>query len=629
MCGIVALINKDRTPVEPTLLFRMAETLRHRGPDEEGCLIEGEVGLYHKRLSVIDLATGRQPMTYGPVSIIFNGEVYNYVELREYLKRIGHAFVTQSDTEVILHLYLEHGPECVNFLDGMFALVIYDRDRKRVFTARDHFGIKPLYFRVDDAHILLASEIKALLAHPAVKAEPNFEAIQEYLIFQYVLSQQTLFRGIQKLLPGHYQLIDLESFEVRTVKYWEPSFEVDTDHTEEYFAAKLRELLEDTLRIQVRSDVPVGTYLSGGVDSSLVTLLAARNSAQRLKTFTGAFREGPEFDETCFARAVAEACGARNYEIYPGQDEFVELLPRLVYFMDEPAAGPGIFPQYIVSRLASQEVKVVLGGQGGDEIFGGYARYVIAYLEQALKGAILETHDEGEHIVSLSSILPNLPSVREYIPMLRRFCQAGVFEPMDRRYFCLVDRTGGDLSFLSGDFRREFPQERISSLFEKVFNNPNTKSYYNKMVHFDMVANLPSLLHVEDRVSMAVSIESRVPLLDFRIVELVARMPPAVKFRGAEMKYILKKAASDLLPSAIRGRKDKKGFPVPLHIWAKGRAGEFFEEILGSSACRERGLFDGRRVQDLIRNEEEFGRRLWGLLNLELWFRIFIDRTLP
>jgi asparagine synthase (glutamine-hydrolysing) len=627
MCGIVAVINKNEAPVERRILADMAEKITHRGPDEEGEFLAGPVGFYHKRLSVIDLVSGRQPMTSGPATIVFNGEIYNYIELRRSLERSGHAFKTNSDTEVVLHLYLEYGTDCVSRLNGMFAFLIYDRAAQKIFAARDHFGIKPLYYYSDRGVLLFASEIKALLAHPAVVAEPDYSAIREYLVFQYVLGEETFFRGIRKLLPGHYQVVDLGSFQTRTFKYWEPDFTVDTTVGEESFAGRLRELLEDSVRMQMRSDVPVGAYLSGGLDSSLVTTLAARNSTAELKTFTGAFREGPQFDETPYAREVAAACGARVFEIYPTEEEFIDVLPKLIYHMDEPTAGPGLFPQYMVSRLAAGEVKVVLGGQGGDEIFGGYARYVIAYLEQALKGAILETSDEGEHIVTLKSILPNLPFLREYLPMMRRFWHEDLFENMDRRYFRLIDRTEGDRAFLSAGFRSEIDMEGIFARFQRIFNNPNTRSYYNKMVHFDMVANLPALLQVEDRVAMAVSLESRVPLLDARIVDLVARMPPAMKFKGAEMKYILKRAVRDIVPSRILNRKDKMGFPVPLHLWARNRVRGFFRDVLMSSACRERGLFDGAQVERLIDREEAFGRRLWGLLSIELWFRTFIDRA--
>jgi asparagine synthase (glutamine-hydrolysing) len=274
---------------------------------------------------------------------------------------------------------------------------------------------------------------------------------------------------------------------------------------------------------------------------------------------------------------------------------------------------------------ARKEVKVVMGGQGGDEVFGGYARYVVAYLEQALKGAIFETNEEKEHIVSLQSILPNLPALKQYTPMLQSFWQEGAFAPMDRRYFQLIDRSGGALEMFSEDFRAGFDREETFARFQTVFNHPDTKSYYNKMTHFDIVASLPALLQVEDRVSMAASLESRVPLLDHRIVDLVTSMPAPLKFKGAEMKYALKKAIGDILPARILNRKDKMGFPVPLHLWARGRAQEFMRDTLLSSECRSRGMYDISAVEKLLDGEQPFGRRLWGLLNLELWHRQFID----
>jgi asparagine synthase (glutamine-hydrolysing) len=625
MCGFVGIINNKDQAVDFNVLAEMAETLNHRGPDNEGHLLEGSVGFYHKRLSIIDLETGGQPMTSGDITVVFNGEIYNYIELREVLKKKGHAFKTKSDTEVIIKAYETYGLDVVNKLNGMFAFLLYDRRENRLIAARDHFGIKPLYYTFNGGNLMLASEIKALLKHPRVAALPDYDSIQEYLTFQYVLDYDTLFCGIHKLPPGHYLSFDLSAMKSKMVKYWEPDFSVDTHHTEAYFVNTLRQLLEDTIKIQLRSDVPLGAYLSGGMDSSMVAILAAAEYPGKLKTFTGGFREGSQFDETAYAHEAAEACRAEIFEIYPTEAQFIETLPSLIYHMDEPAAGPGLFPQYMVSKLAAQDVKVVLGGQGGDEIFGGYTRYIIAYLEQALKGAIYESHEEGEHIVSLGSILPNLPTLRQYVPMLRRFWASGVFEPMDRRYFQLIDRNAGDLSVFSPDFRESFNQERTFNRFQNVFNNPNTLSYYNKMVHYDMVASLPALLHVEDRVSMANSIESRVPILDRRIVELVTGMPPGMKFRGAEMKYLLKKAVKDILPKKIYERKDKMGFPVPLHHWARNKAKSFFQDVLLSKACRERGLFSMPEVEQLIEDENAFGRRLWGLICLELWFQTFID----
>jgi asparagine synthase (glutamine-hydrolysing) len=279
----------------------------------------------------------------------------------------------------------------------------------------------------------------------------------------------------------------------------------------------------------------------------------------------------------------------------------------------------------VVARRAAQEVKVCLGGQGGDEIFGGYARYLVAYLEQALKGAILETNEEAEHIVSLTSIVPHLPSLHQYAPMLREFWSQDLFEPMDRRYFRLIDRSGGHLGLYSGDFRACHSPDAVFARFQAVFNHPDTLSYYNKMTHFDMVTGLPALLHVEDRMSMASSLESRVPLLDFRIADLITSMPPRMKFKGGEMKYILKKAVRDVVPGEILDRKDKMGFPVPLHLWARGECREFFGDHLLDGRARQRGIFEPAEVEKLMSYERPFSRQLWGMLCLELWHRTFVD----
>ncbi len=625
MCGLVGIVHRKTKPVQRETLVDMLTVLHHRGPDDEGFMIDGPVGFGHKRLSIIDTVSGAQPMDADGLTIVFNGEIYNYIELRSELVRLGHVFRTKSDTEVILRMYLQFGEDCVAKLNGMFAFLIYDRTRQTVLAARDHLGVKPLYYYRDSNAIVFASEIKALLRYPGFSTEPDLDAVRDYVIFQFVTGAGTLFKGVSKVLPGHYQLIDLSSLTVHSVRYWEPHFQVDLAHTEKYFFDKLRFLLEDAASIQMRSDVPLGAYLSGGLDSSIVTTLASQRSAQPIKTFTGAFAEGAAFDESSYAREVANACNALSFVVYPNEVDFVEALPLLIWHMDEPAAGPGLFPQYILARAARKEVKVVLGGQGGDEIFGGYARYVVAYLEQAIKGAIFETNEEKEHIVSLHSILPNLPALQQYTPMLRAFWQDGPFEAMDRRYFQLIDRSGGTLEMFSDDFRREFDREAAFGRFQQVFNHPDTKSYYNKMTHFDMVTSLPALLHVEDRVSMAASLESRVPLLDYRIVDVVTSMPAPLKFKGAEMKYALKKAIGDVLPPRILNRKDKMGFPVPLHLWARGQARQFMRDTLLSSACRTRGLFNPTAIETLLESEQPFGRRLWGLLNLELWFQQFVD----
>jgi asparagine synthase (glutamine-hydrolysing) len=626
MCGIVSIINKNTAPVDFKLLKSMADAIHYRGPDEEGHFIDGSIGLFHKRLSIIDLSTGKQPMTFGNQTIIFNGEIYNYIELRDDLKSQGIKFETNSDTEVILKLYQQKGIDFIPLLNGMFAFIIFDKDKNTLLIARDHFGIKPLYYYHDKQKLLFGSEIKALLKHPEVLAEPNYEMVNEYLTFQFTIKEDTMFKKIFKVKPGHYMTINLETFKMDQVKYWEPNFALDLFHTQEYFVVKLRELLEDTIKIQLRSDVPIGTYLSGGLDSSLVTLLSSKIVEKPVQTFTGAFKEGKEFDETNYAKIAAGKSNALYNEIYLTENDFLENLPKLIYHLDEPVVGPGVFPQYMVSKFASQKVKVVLGGQGGDEIFGGYARYSIAYLEQAIKGAIFESNEEAEHIVSLKSILPNLPSLQTYLPMMSQFNSKGTFESMDKRYFHLIDRSDNSLSYFSKDFQDSYNKNLIFERFQELFNNPNTLSYYNKMTHFDMFGSLPGLLQVEDRVSMAASIESRVPLLDRRIVDLVSSIPAGMKFKGGELKYLLKLAIKDIMPREILQRKDKMGFPVPLHLWFKGKTGDYVNDLLNSQKCRERGFLDHNKINQLIQTERSFGRALWGIISLELWFNQFIDK---
>jgi asparagine synthase (glutamine-hydrolysing) len=625
MCGIAGILSLDGRSVEQEQLLAMAERLRHRGPDGSGHVADGAVGLAHQRLAIIDLVSGDQPMAFQDHLIVFNGEIYNYIELRNELMARGRTFRTSSDTEVILQLYDEFGPEAVPRLNGMFAFVLWDRRRRRALMARDHFGIKPLYLHVTPERVLFASEIKALLVAEGVRAEADPDAVWQYLTFQYVLGGGTMFRGVSVVGPGEYQLLDLVSGHRRVVRYWEPTFNVDSTSSEEMFAERIGGLLEDAIRLQLRSDVPVGAYLSGGMDSSIVTLLAARHLGDAMPVFTGRFDEGPEFDESGYARIVAESCHASLHLITPTADEFVAELPRLIYHMDEPVAGPGLFPQAMVSREASRHVKVVLGGQGGDEVFGGYARYLLAYFEQVFKGAIHETNEEAEHIVSLASILPNLPALRQYVPMMQQFWRSGLFEDMDRRYFRLIDRSGGAISLLAREFRQSHPADALLERFQAVFNHPDTGSYYNKMTHYDMVTNLPALLQVEDRVTMMSSLESRVPLLDHRLTDVVASMPPGMKFRGGELKYILKKVVGDLLPPPVLHRKDKMGFPVPLHLWAKGPAREFISDVLLSRRTRERGIFDVAELERQMEVDTAFSRRLWGPLNLELWYRTFID----
>lgn len=632
MCGICGIFHLDRQqPVETERLAAMSRRLRHRGPDDAGLWVQHNVGLGHRRLSIIDLsAAGHQPMTdeTGRYWIVYNGEIYNYLELRQQLLVRGARLRSHTDTEVILSLYAQEGADCVRRLNGMFAFAIWDTQDQVLFAARDRFGIKPFYYAHLGQTFVFGSEIKALLASGLVPARPNPAGLVDYLMFQVGLDEKTLFQGVQKLLPGQALRVPADG-QLRIWSYWDLDFTVDPDHTETYFEHQLLRLLEDAVRLQLRADVPVGAHLSGGLDSSTVACLAASLLDTPLKTFTGTFQAGPRYDETAFSHAVARFAGADPYQVVITADDFVNSLPGLIYVMDEPAAGPGLVPQAAVSRLAARHVKVVLGGQGGDEIFGGYTRYLIAYLEACLKGGIDGTQATHPYVVTFESLLPNLTQLKGYEPLLRHFWKEDVFGPADRRYLRLIDRSDDVRGVVQPDVLN-VPGYHPEEVFRALFKDPRCHSLINQMTRFDLKTLLPALLQVEDRTSMAVSLESRVPLLDHRIAELVAAMPPMVKFKGGRAKHIFRQVVQHLIPPQVHARTDKMGFPVPLSEWYhQGVVRDFIGDHLLGPRARQRGLYQPKHLAALLDAERPYGRGLWGLLCLELWMQTFIDQPLP
>tara|TARA_B100001093_G_scaffold353876_1_gene338320 strand:+ start:3726 stop:5618 length:1893 start_codon:yes stop_codon:yes gene_type:complete len=629
MCGIVSIhsTNSLVKEIEGTVK-EMMDFMFHRGPDGSGIThIPNQAIFGHRRLAVIDLERGQQPMVSvdSRYTLIFNGEIYNYLELREELEGKGVGFKTDSDTEVLLAMLINYGEQALIKLNGMFAFVFHDRKHNQWIAARDPFGIKPLYFAQVGEQLIFASEIKAILVHPDVVPRRNNRALHQYLAFQFCLDEQTLFEGINKVLPGHY-FLGLGHEVKQKSAYWDPTYRISSSINEGSLLEEIRHTLEDSIRLQLRSDVPLGAYLSGGLDSSIVSIFASKESNSPLSFFHGKFEEDISYDESRYAKIVAKEAKGALHEIIPSSDDFVRDLPKLIYALDEPVAGPGLFPQYAVSQLAKEHAKVVLGGQGGDEIFGGYARYLVGYLEQALKGSIFETQEEGEHLVSLQSIVPNLPVLKEYVPLLSQFWKNGLFEDMDQRYFRLIDRSQGIKHLLHEDMLQNFDKTYLFSTFQKVFNHPDTLSYINKMTHFDQKTLLPALLQVEDRVSMNVSLESRVPFLDTRLVDLVTTAPPTLKFQGGKTKHLLKRSMGDLVPREILQRKDKMGFPVPIKEWMQGGVvREFVADTLLSSASRGRGVYSRSALERMITDPGVGGRQLWGALSLELWHLKFID----
>lgn len=625
MCGIGGVISLSLECI-PNLKYYLQvfnDIQRHRGPDGEGIWQHPQnyLGFAHRRLSIIDIDAGEQPMSDIIGNwVTYNGEIYNYIELREELGREN--FRTNSDTEVILHAYRQWGTDCVQHFRGMFSFALWDEANQLLFCARDRFGIKPFYYTLNHNTFYFASEVKALL--PFVdRIQTDIEGFQDYLTFQFCLAGKTLFKDINELSPGHYLVITKGGVKVNP--YWEVYYNLDFEHTTKYFERNVQELLIESGTLHLRSDVPVGAYLSGGLDSSIVASLGAQQSDNQFMGFTGKFSISPEYDESHYAHTVANWCGFKLRETDITVTDFIDNIRKVIYHLDYPVAGPGSFAQYMVSQLASQYRKVVLGGQGGDEIFGGYTRYLIAYFEQCIKGAIDDTMNSGNFIVTYESIIPNLTALRNYKPLLKKFWSQGLFDELDKRYFHLINRAS--------DFKNEINWSVLNSYspyesFRRIFQGKNVQkeSYFDSMTHFDFKTLLPALLHVEDRVSMAHGLESRVPLLDHPLVELAATIPSDIKFRDGTMKQVLKNAMGSFLPPAIVDRKNKMGFPVPLTEWFKGEAKDFVYDIFSSHRAMNRELINNKLVVGELEKEPKFGRKIWGLLCLEIWQQEFHDQ---
>jgi asparagine synthase (glutamine-hydrolysing) len=634
MCGIAGIVHRAGAARDPSTASRLAtmqRLIRHRGPDETGtwASADGRVSLAHARLSIIDLSpSAAQPMRSPAGHVItYNGEIYNFIELRRELGE--EAFRTSSDTEVILHAYERWGEKCVEKLRGMFAFAIWDARRGQLFVARDRFGIKPFYYATVNGAFYFASEIKALLpCLPRLRVDRD--GLHDYFCFQFCLGAKTMFEGVRQLEAAHCGYVEQDGT-LAAKRYWEVHYDLDWSHTENYFIERVRECLFDSVSVHLRADVEVGAYVSGGIDSSLIAASArSLRPESRFQAFTGKFAEfGEAFDESRYVRALASARDMQLHEIDITEDDFVRHMADVIYHLDQPVAGPGSFPQFMVSRLVRERgLKVVLGGQGGDETFGGYARYLIAYFEQCIKGALDGTMHNGNFVVTYESIIPNLVTLRNYKPLIQEFWSQGIFEERDRRYFRLINRSNTFGDIVNWEvFKGAFSFEEFRQIYWG--QNVGKESYFDSMTHFDFKTLLPALLQVEDRMSMAHGIESRVPLLDHALVELAATIPANIKFQSGELKRLLKIAFKDRLPTEILERKDKMGFPVPLQKWLQrdgSRAREFVLDTFRSQRARNRFYFSRPfDVERTVEREGLFSRNLWAFLSLELWQQRFFD----
>jgi asparagine synthase (glutamine-hydrolysing) len=617
MCGIAGIYSSG-APIEESLLRRMTSVMTHRGPDDEGHYLGSSVGLGVRRLSIIDLAGGHQPIQNErrTLWIVFNGEIYNYRELRAELLARGHQFSTHSDTEVIIHLFEDAGPECLSRLNGMFAFAIWDEPRRELFVARDRLGVKPLYYWFDGTNLVFASELKALLLHPAVPRALDHQAVADYLTFMYVPGPKTPFRGVHKLLPGHY--LTCNSQGLRLCRYWSLADHANPrDVSLDDAAARVGELLEDAVRLRLRSDVPVGAFLSGGMDSSSVVTLAARQLGRPLTTFSVGF--SPDgIDELPYAREVATACGTVHHEIQVGAGDVIRLLPQLVWHMDEPNGDSAMIPTHLVSDLAATRVSVILTGLGGDELFAGYPRYRLP-LDRAswkMRAYSLLPRSVRDRVVA--------PAISQFIPALGARLAAAAFRSPAERYLESVT------VFSSYEKNRILRVNgwRSPDEIEKYYAGYPAADAVNRLLYVDAHTYLPDdILALTDRMSMAVSLEARTPFLDYRLVEYCAGLPGALKLTRSAWKVVLKRAMEPLLPGTILTR-EKMGFGAPVASWLAGSLLPYARSLLEGGFMVSAGVLDADAVKGVVRcfdGRPESGQQLWTLIILELWARVYLN----
>jgi asparagine synthase (glutamine-hydrolysing) len=629
MCGICGIFFQNRDwRVQGDVLARMNRRIEHRGPDDEGFFVEENVGLAMRRLSIIDVKSGHQPLSNEnrDVWIVFNGEIYNHAELRADLETKGHQYRTRSDTETIVHLYEQYGRDCVKHLRGMFAFVIWDRRRRILFAARDRLGIKPFYYRWDGKSFLFGSEIKTILAYPDVSAEFNRSTLSEYLAFGYITGPETMYAGIHKLMPGH-TLELTERGEPSIQRYWDLTTKVDSEPREhEYYVKTYRKMLEDAVGSHLMSDVPLGVFLSGGLDSSAVAALTAKIRGDQIQTFAVGYGE-EQFSELPYARQVAAHIRSDHHEVRLSREEFFSSLPRLIWHEDEPIVWPSSVSLYHVARLARERVTVVLTGEGSDETLAGYTRYAWTLLNSKMDRAY-------------RSVTPAFlrGAFRKGIGATR--LSAALHRKLEHTFLMRDGASWPSFyfdNFYSAFSTTEFPElltpaaiESAGEAYEGSMQpwEQSSGDLLHRLLYTDINSYLIELLMKQDQMSMAASIESRVPFLDHPLVEFTARIPASHQIKGMAGKFILKEAVADLLPSDIVYRK-KMGFPTPWAYWLAGPQLDQIEGLLSAPRTKARELFRPEAVRKIFAEHRgglrDHGNRIWRLLNLELWQRVALE----
>jgi asparagine synthase (glutamine-hydrolysing) len=628
MCGIAGIVSLNlREPVEEARVKRMRDLLRHRGPDGEGLWAEGPVGLGHRRLAIVDVGGGHQPMANEDetVWITYNGEIYNHAALRPGLEARGHHYRTRSDTETVLHLYEDEGDSCVERLQGMFAFALWDRSRHRLLLARDRLGIKPLYFAITERELLFASEIKAILAAGGLRPIFNQAVLPEYLATRYVAGEDTFFKGIKALSPGKtLSWSPDDGFAER--RYWclPAATDAGTGTLRER-ADEVRTRLEGAVRSHLMSDVPLGLFLSGGIDSTGIAALMAPMVKEPIRTFAVGFQE-PEASELGYARLAARAVGAQHHEIVVTPEEFLQELPRLIWHEDKPIAFPSSVALYFVSRLARDHVKVVLTGEGADELFLGYNWYRVTAWNQQMGQAYWGFTPAAfrRHVGRLITRLPQV--VRRYAQRSFLALPPGIRSLFHENFAAFPDALRGQL-LRNPALRDADPYVKHLARYEE-----SPGGMLARMSRADLQTYLVELLTKQDRMSMAASVESRVPFLDHELVEHVLALPERFKVRGWTTKAVLRRALKGRVPREILQRK-KMGFPVPFGGWLRGPLRPLLDDLIVSPRALDRGLFEPDPVRKLAQEHKagtaNHGDRLWLLANLEIWQRIFLEGEEP
>lgn len=629
MCGICGIVQRHEAfTIRPETLQRMNDVIAHRGPDDEGFFAASKVGLAMRRLSIIDLNTGHQPIHNEDESlqIVFNGEIYNYQELRQSLEEAGHQFYTKSDTEAIVHGYEEYGAEVVHHLRGMFAFAIWDHKTDTLFLARDRPGIKPLHYYLDEEKFLFGSEIKAILQCERVPREINMNALDRFLTYEYVSSPETIFQGIYKLPPGHFLLF--RHGELRIEQYWDNLPVTPEKHEEAYYAHHLAELLEQSVKIRMISDVPLGALLSGGIDSSTVVGFMAKHSSQPVKTFSIGF-EDQTYNELEYARTVSKHFGTKHYEFIIKPDA-VDLVEHLVKNLDEPFGDFSIFPTYLVCKMAREHVTVALSGDGGDELFAGYDTYIadrLARTYQKFPAAL-----RHQAITPLIERIPPSPQKKGLVNRTKRFIEGTMLPPelMHTRWMMFLhDQEKQQL--YTGDLLEAYKRGNTCQYIQEYFTRSarNGVSPLAQQEYVDIKTYLTDDILVKvDRMSMAPSLEARVPFLDHKVMEFAATIPTHLKLKGFTTKYILKKAAADLLPEKILTR-GKEGFSIPIKNWLMNELRPLLLDTLATERIKQRGYFQPdyvqRLVQEHLTGKANHSHRLWALMVFEIWHQMYLE----